>query len=1201
MRKCCTVIASILIGLGPLGVSSQAVVRVALMDFSTDDNSYRSILKAADFTGLVQSQLTGTEGIEWVERTQLHLARSEFALGEMLGADGAAALQRGRVLGANWLIKGHFSSDDLERPTLTLQVIELEHADVIASETVALPVVRAGEQWFGGKQAEAAGAALDRLLQTGKARLRQEATKARVAFLFLADVTATRLGGNRISLESDFRDALEQRITTNNRLRLIQFPKSYQSTEEAEMVGDGFLQPDPNSWRRTADLYVWGTYSVTNTRVASRMESKLHLTLFLWDGVAAPAPVTESVEYATRSAIAPERLSALIGRLVDRVITAGKLQTTAADSTGPRKQIADSIVQAYVGMRGSAGQPGLDRDENFAPVVRMLETACFFDPDNAAARVLWVTCRYGWWIDFGHEVKNQFWTKWRRSQAWAEYVERFGLQPATVELPFPYDRKNISATYVQSLSDVISLFPQWNDLEQVKLEAQWRKEGVHTWLVEAEAHGFPRDVPYELAFGWRQELERELARRKKLVADLSLTVTNQVKAEVRQSQPRPPVVATTLVEKSAPNLRPPGAPQSAPVSGFQMVTSPAWLKDYMAIRNLFRLYPPQLSPRDAKPGFQKIEFPRSYEVQVISQMEYRAGQLWMLALDERSSPSSDAKPDLVTERLKEQNRLWTLGANSATPMLYQPGSLPTDIGSFLFDGDQLWLGGKTVSVWDLKRQQRKDFGLADGLAMKQIEAMTLVGGRLVVAGGSFELAAFGPTDSRWVAVAKPQGRLSHGTGSPYRLTGNNDTLGYVAGEMYFQNLPSGTWTNVPAVDEGRCFAVAGQTFWIGARNGLHLYDVGKQSLRTWHAPAFIESPMLSISGNYFGGNPTIPQQALDDLTSQVLGRLRKIEYDHRRIRGAKLTRAAAADPLKLTSRIPGRIAALASDGDFLWVGADNYFGSYLLLLHKPSHSLVGDILMPTRNRIASLAVSDQDVWIGISYGDDALLRLPKQGLVATPKSQWKDLALTQAEREQQIGRMSQRDQALYAFYAGDSEGVIKLLAEVDPRQASLEEMFLLAWSYGAVGVDDLSKADEWYQHLQTRHPDSPWSAAAAEAARANQALYTTFDRNRNAKLELSEKQEMLHDENALGRHDHSGKYLAVHLNQIFTQCDSDGDKRLNRMEIEAFWRMLPMYFNLGPAGMTLRFRADTNRDSYLDFNELKLLQSELENVTKGLK
>lgn len=1188
-------------GLMPLAASSQAVVRVALMDFSTADNSYRTILKATDFTSLVQSQLAGTDGIEWVERAQLHLARSEFALGEMLGGDGAAALQRGRLLGANWLVKGHFSTDDQERPTLTLQVIELEHADVIASETVVLPVVGVGETWFGGQQAEAAGAALRQLLQTAKTRLRQEASKARVAFLFLADVTASRFSGNSISLEPDFRDALEQRIATNDRLRLIQFPKSYQSTEEAELVGDGFIQPDPNSWRRTADLYVWGTYSVTNARAANRIESKLNLTLFLWDGVAAPVPVTESVEYAARSAISPERLSALIGRLVDRVVSAGKIQTIAADSTGPRKQIADSIVQAYIGMRGRSGEPGLDRDGNFAQLVRMLETACFFDPDNAAARVLWVTCRYGWWIDFGHDVKNQFWTKWRRSQAWADYVERFGLKPATVELPFPYDRKGISATYVGSLADVIEMFPQWDDLEEVKLEAQWRKQGVHTWLVEAERHGFPTDVPHDLAFRWRQELERELARRKKQVADYSLTVTNLAKADVRQSQPQPPVVSNTLAEKSVPNLRPPVAPRGSPASGYQMVTAPAWLKDFMAIRSLFRLYPPQLTSRDAKPGFQKIEFPRSYEVQVVNQMEYRAGQLWILALDERSAPSSDSKPDLAAERLEERNRLWTLEPNSPKPTLYQPASLPVGINSFLFDGDQLWLIGKTVSVWDLKRQQRKDFGLADGLAMKQIEAITKVGGRMVVAGGSFELATFEPKDSRWVALARPQGRLSHGTGSPYLLTGNNHTLGYVAGGMFFQNLTSGNWTNVPAVDEGRCFAVAGEMFWIGARNGLHAYAAVEQSIFTWNAPAFIESPMISISGNYFSGNQTIQQQQLDDLTNQVLGRLRKMEHDHRRIRVARLTRAAATDPLKLTSRIPGRIAALVNDGDFLWVGADNYFGSYLLLLHTPSHSLVGAIMMAPRNRISSLAVSDQDVWIGTSYGDDALLRLPKQGLMATPTSQWKDLTLTQAEREQLVGRMSRRDQALYAFYAGDNERVIQLLVELDPKQAGLEEMFLLAWSYGAVGVDDLSKANEWYQRIQARHPDSPWATAAAEAARANQSLYAKFDLNRNEKLELSEKQEMLRDEDALGLQDNSGKHLAAHLNQIFTQCDGDGDKRLNRMEMEAFWRMLPMYFYLGPTGMSLRFRADTNKDSYLDVTELKLLQIELENATKGLK
>jgi hypothetical protein len=103
-------------------LSSPGAVRVALLDFSTDDNSYRSIESAAQFASLVQIGLADEPGTEWVERSQIRLAKTEFALAEMKAADGVSPIRRGRMLGADWLVTGHFSSDDRERPTLSFQV-----------------------------------------------------------------------------------------------------------------------------------------------------------------------------------------------------------------------------------------------------------------------------------------------------------------------------------------------------------------------------------------------------------------------------------------------------------------------------------------------------------------------------------------------------------------------------------------------------------------------------------------------------------------------------------------------------------------------------------------------------------------------------------------------------------------------------------------------------------------------------------------------------------------------------------------------------------------------------------------------------------------------------------------------------------------------------------------------------------------------
>src|SRR5437867_2483683 len=87
----------------------EAAQRVALMDFATDDNSWRSAQAAADFTGLLQVQLAGEPGVEWIERTQLDKARQELELSAMELVGGGSSIRQGKWLKADWLTTGQFS------------------------------------------------------------------------------------------------------------------------------------------------------------------------------------------------------------------------------------------------------------------------------------------------------------------------------------------------------------------------------------------------------------------------------------------------------------------------------------------------------------------------------------------------------------------------------------------------------------------------------------------------------------------------------------------------------------------------------------------------------------------------------------------------------------------------------------------------------------------------------------------------------------------------------------------------------------------------------------------------------------------------------------------------------------------------------------------------------------------------------------
>jgi hypothetical protein len=128
----------------------------------------------------------------------------------------------------------------------------------------------------------------------------------------------------------------------------------------------------------------------------------------------------------------------MMNRMVNRVLAYAHRQEPGAGSAGSRREIAESIAQAYRQLTAATRpQLALHDEAKFIQAVHMLETGCFFDPDNADLHVMRITCRYGWWMNFRSQLKNPFWSYWRRSRAWGRYVDRFGLQPTATSLPFP--------------------------------------------------------------------------------------------------------------------------------------------------------------------------------------------------------------------------------------------------------------------------------------------------------------------------------------------------------------------------------------------------------------------------------------------------------------------------------------------------------------------------------------------------------------------------------------------------------------------------------------------------------------------------------------------------------------------------------------------------------------------------------------------
>src|SRR5207247_4596446 len=85
-------------------------VRVALMTFTADDNSYRSSLAAADLAALLQADLSDDPGFEWVERNDLKAAERELDLSQLGLRDAVGVLRKGRYAAASWMVTGSFNA-----------------------------------------------------------------------------------------------------------------------------------------------------------------------------------------------------------------------------------------------------------------------------------------------------------------------------------------------------------------------------------------------------------------------------------------------------------------------------------------------------------------------------------------------------------------------------------------------------------------------------------------------------------------------------------------------------------------------------------------------------------------------------------------------------------------------------------------------------------------------------------------------------------------------------------------------------------------------------------------------------------------------------------------------------------------------------------------------------------------------------------
>ncbi len=1135
-----------------------AQTRVALLDFTADDNAWPGSVAARDFTAVLQAELSGLAGIEWVERAELKAAERELQISELGLLTGSQAIQRGKWVKADWLLVGRFAFDDEEQRVVKLELLDLNHAETLAEKVVILGA---------DKSIKPAPAQLTPVMQAARAALIEGASWLQratnqfvIAPLFFCEVSS-RSGGSRENLrplEKRFQEFMTEWSGKNPDARLLRFSRAYQSLDEAVLAAGGFT--DAVTWPQLANFYVWGTCEITNARAANGrlLEKTVRLSVTAWDGAGAPLQLEERRSFPAMDEVSLPTLIGTLEDLLERALKNVARGNPRRDSLQARRQIAAALLQDFDKLNSVPGRTlGLthsdDECERFQGVVRMLEAACFFDPGNAGAQARRISTRWGWWMDFGG-VSNEFWSKWRRNEEWGAYGERFGLAPV-IKLPFPFHTSGIAGAYEEASRDLLQMMRVYN---------------------KEQAYGFPSGVPAELQQRWLAEMETEAKKRSQRAA---AELPRQPAANPRTNQvvrPNPGPDLKTFVTSPMP----------------QIVSAAAAPADWMNhLPPLFAVNRPLVLPPEVTPRIEVISFPPRAGVTVVNQLVVANDSLWIVAESEKSEGVNVAQPDITLEVAGEGSHLWRCDFKNPQPQLVTASGLPGFVASVAVQGDALWVAGNGIAQWQPLARPVKTFGARDGFTLADVTSVTAsANGDVYAVGDRLKILRLPARTGRWVELpvkpVKGAGAMSYGSSDPLRVCAQGDDLLLVAGALVLREAAANSWTNYVQLRHST-YAVAADAggFWIGEHDGLIHLDPQRRLLKTWavddypgwRASQYLTSPaMLRLQardGYDLAANRQLSQaEALERMLRHEMDQFaqaRERVCERRRAGGRK------SDALELSNRFPGGVRALAHDGEFLWLGFEQ--PGMVLLYHKPTDACVAWVKLG--DSVRSLAASADHLWIGLGYRETKLVRMDKAELLAVPPRRWRHNRVPPDEFAQVLERLPLRQQALHHFFAGNHARALDLLTR--ENATDLEGMFLRAYCRDAYGLDQPEECVREFEKIGARFPNSPWEKAAQAAIATNQRV-----RQERAQPGLKQQRVLTEQRQIAER-------FQARAAGVFQRCDMDGDQKLNPMETMRLWHTLPTLFQVPPQ-IQMKWRSyDLNQDSNLDATEFRALIEEL--------